>query len=194
MYRSLTLIPLAVLAACASPTPPSITTDDIDVAIAENDRIDALPDAAMAMLPTTSASYTGNFGSDNLTIDGDGGYGVLGDMVMTIDFGGSNDISGTVSNLNLIEDGVLDQLLGGELDISGTTAAGALAATADGTLDAVGDDLPFRGTTDVSFVMTGTTKEDGSDTAVSGTWTGGSTSLNDDFFVVGTGTFFGTED
>lgn len=194
MFRSLVIVPFAALAACASPTPPSVSATDIAAADAERQRISLLPDVAGTDLPTSSVDYSGNFLSNNLMIDGEGGYGVLGDLAMTIDFGGSNRVSGSVRNLNLTERGAPDQLLGGRLDIRGSSSGGDIVARASGELDAVSDLLPFRGTTNVEFAMTGGTRQDGNDTAVFGTWVGASTSVDDDFFVTGSGTFFGTED
>jgi len=94
------------------------------------------------------------------------------------------------------EDGTPTQLLGGELAISGTTSTTTFTATASGELDAVGEDLPFRGSADVALSLGGDVRADttatGTTTALIGTWSGGTTS--GDFEVQGSGEFFATSD
>ena len=191
----LRVLATASLTACASATPPSISAADITSAEAEEARISALPVATVEQLPSTQASYTGKLGGD-VTIDGDAGYAILGDVTAEVDFAGAAAITGTVDNINLIEDGTPTQLLGGELAISGTTSTTTFTATASGELDAVGEDLPFRGSADVALSLGGDVRADttatGTTTALIGTWSGGTTS--GDFEVQGSGEFFATSD
>lgn len=192
VFRVLAAVSAASLvAACDSPTPPTITPGDIAAAIAERNRVAALPATALADLPTGSVRYDGNVYS-NAIIDGEIGYSILGDMAMNVNFAGGG-VSGVVDNINLIDNGVPDQLLGGDLRISGATANGGISAVANGRIDAVGSDLPFRGASDIRLNMTGTVRDDGPGTAVYGNVTGGSIGDSDfDVTLIG-GTFFGTD-
>lgn len=182
------------LSACAAATPPSITEADVTAAQAEEARISALPVATADQLPSAQATYEGQLGGD-VTIDGDDGYAILGDISLTANFAGLAALTGTVDNINLIEDGTPTQLLGGELSVSGTNTATTFSATATGTLDAVGEDLPFRGEADVQLSIAGDYRVDttatGSTTSLLGTWAGGSN--GGEFDVQGSGDVYATE-
>jgi len=145
-------------------------------------------------LPAAQATFAGALGGD-VTIDGDGGYAILGDIALTADFSGDAAITGTVDNINLIEDGIPTQLLGGALTVAGTTDDIAFTAKATGTLDAVGDDFPFLGSAAIALDLDGDYRIDTSPisgkTSLLGTWTGGST--DGDFEVQGSGDVYATE-
>lgn len=185
---------LGLLAACATPTPPSITTADIQAAEDEFDRVSTLPLLAPVDRPVGTVAYTGKMGGD-LTIDGEGGYSMLADMTMQVNYGLSGSVGGTVGNINLIEDGIPNQRLGGSLDIAGSSTGTTFSSTAEGKITAVPDDVPFRGASEVRFSMTGNMRQDGPDTALVGSWAGGSVEpATDDFDVSGSGNFFATAD
>jgi len=86
---------LATLAACATPTPPSISAYDVDRAFVEARRIDALPLTASADVPSGTVTYDGQIGAD---VRGDATGSILADMTMIVGFD-SNTISGTVTGL-----------------------------------------------------------------------------------------------
>ncbi len=161
------------LSACASPTPPTITAADVTRINAEADRFAVLPDTAMADLPSTSVSYVGHAGG-RVSGDADGAF--IGDMTMNVDFA-TNTIGGTIDNINLIDDDdVPEQLLGGDLTISGTEVDGLISANATGRLSAVGEES-VRGSADVTLgllgdVVTDTQAGDSVYGAVSGSGSG----------------------
>ncbi len=142
---------IALLSACASPTPPTISEDDAAAINAEADRVGALPDTAIADLPPGSASFVGHAGGP---VTGDVDGAVIADMTMDVEFA-ANTISGTIDNVNYLdEDDVPEQLLGGSLTIAGTEADGLLVATATGTLTAVGEES-IRGSSSVTLNLNG---------------------------------------
>jgi len=70
-------------------------------------------------------------------------------------------------------------------------------ATASGTLDLVGFDLPFRAEADVSFIMNGSAREDvgfsHTTNAIAGTWSGGTTATDPEFTMDGSGSFYASD-
>lgn len=179
-------IPLLALAACASPTPPSINAQDVISINAASNRVSALPQTSVLNLPSASATYVGHIGG---TVAGDADGSIIGDMSMTVDFAG-NTVTGLMDNVNLIDEfDVPEQLLGGSLSISGTETAGQLVATASGSLSAVGD-IAVRGSSDVVLTLAGNVRDDtGTGDAVFGNVTGGGIG---DFAVTLSGQFYGT--
>lgn len=190
------ILATATLGACAAATPPSISASDVTAANTERLRIAALPNIALVDLPTADALFTGQLGGD-VTIDDEEGYAILGDVSVTASFAGTGSMSGTVDNINLIEDGVPTQLLGGELTVSGTNPAGTFIATASGRLDAVGEDLPFRGSSAVALALTGNYRTDAtvtqSTTSLLGSWGGGTVTGEFDVQSDGPGWIYATE-
>ena len=186
-------LPFVILAGCAEPTPPSITVDDIAAAEAEFNRVSALPVIALADRPTSTVSYSGKL-SGPVIVDGESGYAIQGDLAMNVNFGLSSAVSGSLGNINLIDNGIPDQRLGGNLTLLGSTSGTTVSSTITGQIDAVGEDVPFRGTSDVRLNLSGDVRQDaGTATAIVGSWTGGSVSPDtDDFDISGTGGFFAT--
>lgn len=183
----LSIVGLGILTACDSPTPPSISAQDVLDANAEFERIIDLPETAAADLPPGSAEFNGHAGGE---VSGDADGSVLGDMRMAIDFA-DNTISGEIDNINLIDiDDEPEQLLGGSLNIVGTETDGILSATASGELTAVGDES-VRGSSTVSLTMSGSVLTDTADgDTVAGQLSG---SGDGDFYInVFNGGFFGT--
>ncbi len=129
---ALSMIALAALAACATdPNPPTVSENDVDRAFAEASRISRLPETSLTELPTGTVTYDGQIGAD---IRGDANGSILADMTMVVGFA-SNDISGDVTNINLIDpDGTPNQELGGRLEINGVERGGSLDATAHGDI------------------------------------------------------------
>jgi len=185
-----TISPLLVaisLAACDSPTPPSITAAEAVAINTEADRVQELPDTAIADLPTDSVTYNGHIGG---AISGDAEGSIIGDLSMDVNFD-SNTIGGEVDNVNLLDDeDVPEQLLGGSLSISGSENDGLLSATATGTLTAVGEES-VRGSSDVTMTLTGNVLTDTTDgDAVAGDVYGNGTG---DFDInLSDGAFYGT--
>ena len=175
-----------MLAACASPTPPTIGQGDVDRAFAEAARMSRLPETRIFDLPTGSATYTGQLGAD---VAGDLQGSILGDMAMTVGFS-ANRVSGAVTNINLIDTaGQPDQLLDGSLAISGFEDQGDILAGAAGQLAGV-EPGGAAFTTDVNLAMQGSVRDDfGRGDAVFGTATGNGSGDVDLSF---DGVFFGT--
>lgn len=191
MFRTpvvaLSLLPL--LAACATPVPPNVTTAEVAAYDAAQARVNALP--SDTILPTGSATYAGQL-SGPVVLDGNGGYALLGDIGMTLDFARTNSLTGTVANLNLIRGGVPDQLLEGNLTVTGTpTTGGLVTAVGSGLLSGVFDDSILRRNADVTIALAGGAKADGTRTAIAGTWTGGTTNdTSNQFVMLGAGQFY----
>jgi hypothetical protein len=138
---TLSLITLATLAACATtavePHPPTVSARDVDLAMFEAESISNLPFTSPLDLPSGGVTYRGHVGAD---VSGDAQGSILGDMTMLVDFG-DNDISGSVSNINLIDpDGTPNQRFGGSLGITGSESAGYLDAFASGQISGVDND------------------------------------------------------
>jgi len=163
------ILTVGSLAACASPTPPSISSQDVESRFAEFERVNMLPRTSIDNLPTGTASFVGSAGG---RASGDADGAVIGDMVMNVNFDG-NTIDGLINNLNLLdENDVPEQLLGGDLTLSGSEADGVLRAIASGQLTAVGEER-IRGSANVTLnlngnVVTDTTEGDSVTGTVSG--------------------------
>ena len=72
-------------------------------------------------VPNGTVSYRGQWTSGLTTSTSPDANGLIGDMNMTIDIGGAtNDLSGTVSDINVTNGGVPTEQLRGALRISGT--------------------------------------------------------------------------
>ncbi|PUB11490.1 hypothetical protein [Yoonia sediminilitoris] len=125
---------LALLGACATPNPPTVTSRAVDRAFDGALEIANLPIAQVDDLPTGTVTYDGQIGAD---VEGDQLGSVLADMTMIVGFA-SNDIKGDVTNINLIDqNGDPDQRFDGTLLISGIESNGNLDAGASGLISGV---------------------------------------------------------
>ncbi len=183
---------LSLVAACASPNPPTVSAADVERAYAEARYISGLPFTETGNLPTGNVTYRGQLGAD---VSGDVEGSILGDMRMQVDFAGS-DVDGSVTNINLIDqDGRPDQRLDGTLEIDGFESGGRIDAFASGDLTAV-DEVGFFQDTNVLLTLDGDVYDDrGRGDAVFGSATGtgigtGSGGLDIEI----DGVFFGTTD
>lgn len=173
------------LAACNTPSAPTINDRDIARSLNEAARISRLPETRAIDLPFGSATYNGQVGAD---LRGDLQGNMLGDMSMNVDFL-ANRVQGSVSNINLIDrDGRPDQALGGDLAITGFEDQGDILAGAAGTITGV-QDGGSAFSSDLNLTMQGSVRDDrGRGDAVFGEVTGtgtGDTNLGID------GVFFG---
>lgn len=145
-----------MLAACSTPSEPTINDRDIARALGEAARISRLPETRSANLPFGSATYKGQVGAD---LSGDLQGNLLGDMAMVVAFD-RNTVQGSISNLNLIDRaGRPEQALDGNLAISGFENQGDILARAEGEVGGVqSGGTPFS--TDVNLNMAGTIRDD----------------------------------
>lgn len=186
----LSLMTLATLAACAAttvaPTDPTVSARDVDIAMFEAERIADLPFTPLSDLPSGGVTYRGHVGAD---VTGDAQGSILGDMTMLVDFGDS-DISGSVTNINLIDpNGTPNQRFGGSLGITGTETSGDLDAFASGQISGVDND-GFAVESQMVLTLDGAVRDDFSEgDAVFGSATGFATG---DFNMDVNGVFFGT--
>ena len=183
---SASLILMTAVSACATPTPPTVTAADVDRAMAEANRISVLPETSIVDLPTGSVTYEGQLGAD---VSGDAQGDILADMTMIVGFA-SNDISGNVTNINLIDpNGIPNQQLGGTLQITGIENNGNLNATAAGQITGVDND-GFVVDSQMDLGLVGAVHDDLDEgDAVFGSVDG---EANGDFFLDVDGVFFGT--
>lgn len=117
---------------------PNVTRADVR---AFDDTVQDLrlaPRTSPTALPTGTVTYNGQVGS-NIRLNGQDGFGMLGDMRMRVDFD-DGDVGGTIRNINLLEDGTPVQRFGGQLQIDGSEFAGRVVADADGILSLVMED------------------------------------------------------
>jgi len=157
---------LVGLVACESAIPASRTAGDLITYDVEQARVAALSNPGTP--PTGSASFAGLIGGP-LLVDGETGSDFLGDINLNVNFN-VNNVSGTIDEITLFDDGQPDQNLGGALSVSGSYA-GALSATASGSLTAVEESGAFgiSGSTNVIMNLTGTLRDDnGTNTLVGG--------------------------
>ena len=185
---SIALIPLIFAGACATPTPPTVTSADVQASFDEARYLATRPITAFEDLPTGSTRYLGEIGAD---VTGDINGSIQGDMTMDVSFAG-NRIDGSVTDINLIDrDGTPNQQFGGDLTIVGSEFAGRLIATADGDLTAV-DSGGFIVDSNVQLDLDGDVVDDlGGGDAVFGSVTGdGVGDINFDV----DGVFYGTID
>jgi len=142
----------------------------------------AAPRTPTTRLPTGgTARYDGQIGS-NLTIDGQDGYGMIGDLRMNVEFDGDRAVTGDVRDVNLLRDGTPIQRAIGTLRLNdGQQASGKLTVDADGILSFQSDDGRIV-RSNLSLDLDGTIRsDDRSADAIVGTFTG----FGDDFDVSG---------
>lgn len=162
---------VVTLAACDTPNPPVYSSGDFFAATAEAVRLNGRPEATLGELPVSGSTAYDGFVTGRLAGDGDGD--VVGAMRMNVGFGASNAISGRISDITVLNSfDLVDQTLGGALDITGTRAGAALVATAAGRVVAV-DESGVAGGYNMNLAMEGRLRSDvsGAD-SVSGTVTG----------------------
>ncbi len=189
MIRSTTTVSvLAILAACSSPNPPTISAADVGRSLDEARDLSTRPFTDTADLPTGLVTYTGEIGAD---VSGDLNGSIQGDMIMHVQFT-DNTVDGSVRDINLIDpDGRPNQRLGGQLAIDGVENSGRIDAFASGDLTVV-DDAGMTRDTNVLLTMGGDVVDNyGAGDAVFGSVQGdGVGDLNFDV----DGVFFGTVD
>jgi len=158
---ALTLLAMATTAACgagsvsrgpvatapvldpviAAPTRPAFNAADFNVAVADDERAATLRETPSALIPFGTATYDGTLRS-GAVINNDDGYDVIGALTLEVDinsrssFAGRNPISGTISDVTVIDRLRDDQAtpLFGTLDIRGDATLGEIEATATGRL------------------------------------------------------------
>jgi hypothetical protein len=137
MIRIITcLIAFAAVAACGTPNPPTVSTRQVGRSFEEARAIGGLPFTATQDLPSGSVTYIGKLGAD---VSGDLDGSIISDMRMNVGFS-TNDISGSVTNINLINpDGRPNQLFDGRLIIDGAESEGRINAFASGDITGVND-------------------------------------------------------
>lgn len=152
---TVSVLAVAMLAACDSPTPPTMTEADLIGAEAAARRAAGLTVTPSNELPRGTVDYSGRFGAQVWdAVDGT----IVADMDLTVAFA-RDTVSGSIHNINFFDDdGRPDQLLGGQLAITGTEDNGALAMTAQGRLDGV--EGRMRGNTNVHLNMAGDVRTD----------------------------------
>lgn len=151
--RILSIMMALCVAACAAPYPPTVTSDDIaDFAITAADYAEH-PITPLAAMPSGRVRYEGQF-SGTVRINDINRYGLLGDLGLVANFSGGG-VGGRLTDINLLEDGLPNQRLGGSMRISGTVEDGTISARAEGNLSAVSDLYPIRGDADIALTLNG---------------------------------------
>lgn len=189
MIRTVTtLTALAILAACGTPNPPTVSAADVGRDFDEARVLSRAPFTATEDLPNDSVTYTGAIGAD---VSGDINGSIQGDMILNVDFY-DNSVGGTVRDINLIDtDGRPNQRFDGRLDIDGVESGGRIDAFAEGDLTAV-DSAGFYVDSNVLLILDGDVVDDvASGDGVFGSARGNG--VGDINFDVD-GVFFGTED
>ena len=182
------LIALAALAACGTPNPPTVSSAQVGRSFEEAHAIGGLPFTATQDLPSGSVTYVGKLGAD---VSGDLDGSILSDMRMNVGFS-SNDISGSVTNINLIDpDGRPNQRFDGRLIIDGAESSGRINAFASGDISGV-DDRGFPMDSNLLLQLQGNVVDDiGRGDAIFGSAKGNG--IGDVDFDID-GVFFGTAD
>ena len=192
---------LVSLSACDTPVAATAGQTDFNSARAT---FAALSDNPRSAEPGGSASYIGKI-SSNATINEGGGYTIVGDMEMDIDFASNGtNVSGSITQVNLIDslnaDGTQTMTNGagtetpGTLTISGSRVDSGIFATATGQLGAVLPDSGIETRAAMNLQMAGSVRStvETSDTVL-GTFTGvgAATSLDGMAVTLSNGQFYG---
>lgn len=189
-------VPTTTITPVISPSNgPAFTAADFNLAVANDERAALLQETPSSLIPFGTATYDGTIRS-GAEINNDSGFDVIGDLSLEVDinsrstFAGRNPITGTITDLTVIDRETSDRLtaLDGTLDIIGDSTSGELEATATGivTRDISGsvDDAAAW-----SIDLDGSFRDDfaRADT-ITGTVNGGTTGgASDDYDVVLTG-------
>ena len=187
----LSLLAGFALTACNTTTAantPTVSSSDVDRAYEEAFAISNLPLTATPDLPRGTVTYRGQLGAD---VSGDANGSILGDMRMDVGFA-TNDIGGTISNINLIDaDGTPNQRFDGSLNIDGVESSGRLDAFASGDITGV-NNSGLEVDSQMLLILEGDVYNDFSNgDAVFGTARGDAVG---DFDMSVDGVFFGTAD
>ncbi|MEJ6399342.1 hypothetical protein [Yoonia sp. 208BN28-4] len=162
MYIKLTAACVAVagLAACETATPPTAGQAEYNAALAQYNAVVSNQRAAASSL-SGFTTFTGTAIS-NAEFAEEGGYRMIGDMEMRVDFNDNNgdNIRGEIEEINIIDRRNADgsQLAEGVLNIRGTEVNGQIVATATGELGIVRVDSIARETTNVDLDLEGETR------------------------------------
>jgi hypothetical protein len=155
IHPALIFVAMATTAACGASsvartpvvTGPShnnvaaFSAADFSLAVAEDERAAFLAETSASLIPFGTATYDGTIRS-GAVINNDDGFDVIGDLSLEVDinsrstFAGRNPISGTITDLTVIDRQSANLLtpLDGTLDITGDSTSGELEATATGLL------------------------------------------------------------
>jgi hypothetical protein len=200
-------VALLGMAACDTAVAPTQGQSDLNAATATYNSLRFNTRVPTSTDPTGGGTYTGKFGSPNVTVNSEGGYGIVGDIAMNVNFsGGVNNVTGSLTDINLIDrlvsegSQVMTNGTGsrtpGSLNITGSEVGGAISATATGQLGAVLANTGSETTAQMNVPLSGqvrTTTVFGD--TVTGTFTGtgtGSTFNGMDVSITG-GSFYGRE-
>lgn len=152
-----TFAALTILGACSTPLAPTITAAEFISEQTDMTTQAAKAASSLAQMPGVSAgtvTYTGRIG------DADGSNtGVSGALSMDIDFATSG-MTGSVSDLNYVDEGTPDQRLGGTVALTGSVSGTGLSGTGSGTLTAV--ESGFTGRSNVNLTLSGQFRNDAS--------------------------------
>ena len=134
---------------------------DIGAYDALNARADAVGRLAdsnvFPLLPTGNLSYSGAAIASDVSINGENGYRMVGNLNMRVNFSGStSDVNGEITNIDLFDGRTPIERLAGDLDVDATfTRSGrTLAGDASGELRGVFDN-GTEGTVDMTWGLDG---------------------------------------
>lgn len=145
-----------------TPTPPNIDAGDVSSARSFISGVNNRRDTpALSILPTGTATYSGEMVT-GLTINGEDSVdGLIGDVSLTAElFGAGDDVTGTITNLHTLDGNTPVERLSGQLTISGELDDGTkqMTSTINGQLNGVVGDGE-RGDLNVAGSMNGRTQD-----------------------------------
>lgn len=180
------LAALATLGACSTPLPPTITAAEFGTEQVAMGTYSSNSPTLIGEMPTTgTVNYTGRISSADYV-----GTGVSGIISMDVDFDASG-MTGTISEVNYVENGQPDQTLGGTLALSGSVSGSGMSGTGSGQLSGV--ESGFTGRTNVNLTLDGQFRDDaGTADLITGTVDG--TGRGDFDFDVDNGRFYASTD
>jgi hypothetical protein len=199
------LAALITVSACDEPVAATQNVADFDTAFAT---FGDLINRPLSSAPSGGGTYNGKITANAIIAD-EGGYQIVGNLGMNIDFSRSGaNLAGTVTDINLIDTfnsaGTQRMTNGdganGSLTVAGSRSGSTVSANATGRLGAVlldneGNSSFLETRADIDWTMTGRVRTTNrvSDTVI-GTFdgTGTATSVNGMSVLVSGGEFFGT--
>lgn len=187
IFRSLALLSgLLGLAACSSPSAPSLSLAQFQTAKSDMQRATTVAPTAFGDVPSSgSVQYFGKIASSANVNNG-----MVADLTMNVNFGSSN-VNGNVKNMNYISEGTPEQTFGGTLSLSGRVNGRFVNANASGTITAVASGLTGR--SNVNLALVGRFRDDnGTADLIAGSATG--TGRGDFDFDITQGVFFAEAD
>ncbi|MFT6451256.1 MAG: hypothetical protein ACJA06_000737 [Halocynthiibacter sp.] len=149
------LAALGTLAGCATPLPPTITSTEFAAEKIDMVTQSAKPATLSINMPGPTAG-TVNYQGRIAAADG-ANTGVSGALSMDIDFATSG-MTGTISEVNYVENGLPDQTLGGTVSLKGSVSGSALSGSGSGTLTGVKSG--FKGRSEVNLSLSGQFRDD----------------------------------